>query len=316
MEMDCSIIVCTRNSAGHLAACLSAIVAAMEAARPARCELVVVDNASSDATASTAAELLTRAEVSFDVLAEPRPGLSFARNAGLRRAAGALVAFTDDDCRMAPDYLVRALALHGRDDRPVLRGGRVELGDQDDLPFTVIRDREARRFDPGNVQNQIGGFILGCNMTAPRALFREVGPFDTRFGVGAPLKAAEDSDYLYRTHFSGFDIEYCPDLLIRHHHGRRDETAVQRVIDYYNEGEGALYAKYILRPRLFVNQLKWDLRDAVLELVLNRRDRYTFGVSKRRKILRTAVGFLRYAALSVRGSLAGRRAQAVVPDHG
>lgn len=291
---DCSIVVCTRNRVGALQPCLASIVQAIRFADDLRCEVVVIDNGSADDTCCWASEYLSGSGVSFRVEREDRPGLARARNAGIRHAAGRLLVFTDDDCRLTQDYVRVAQRHHARDAAPVMRGGRVELGDARDLPFTVITDPRARRYDPAERTQFLGGFILGCNMTAPKALLEEVGPFDERFGVGGPFKAAEDTDYLYRVHLAGFGVEYAPDMVIEHHHGRRSVTDLRRVIDYYNEGEGAIYAKYLFGPRAFYRQLRWDVRDALAETVLRRRPRDVFGVRKLHKLKSTAAGFWRY----------------------
>ena len=70
-------------------------------------------------------------------------GLLVARNCGIRRAQCDLFAFTDDDCRLVPNYFVDLLAHLQSDRVPTLRGGRVELGDPLDLPMTIKTDDEA-----------------------------------------------------------------------------------------------------------------------------------------------------------------------------
>lgn len=291
---DCSIVVCTRNRVDALQACLASIIQAIRFADDLRCEVVVIDNGSTDHTYRWASEQLSAAGVSFRVEREDRPGLAAARNAGIRHAVGRILVFTDDDCELSQDYIRAAQRHHAADAAPVMRGGRVELGDTRDLAFTVITDSRARRYDPADRNQILGGFILGCNMTAPKVLFEAVGPFDERFGVGGPFKAAEDTDYLCRVHLAGFGVEYAPDMMIEHHHGRRSVKDLRRVIDYYNEGEGAIYAKYLFGPRAFFRQLKWDVRDALAETVLRRRPRDVFGVGKLHKLKSTAVGFWRY----------------------
>jgi GT2 family glycosyltransferase len=277
-----------------LQACLASIVQAIQFAHDLRCEIVVIDNGSSDDTAGWASQYLAQSGVSFRVEREDRPGLAAARNAAIRHSAGRVLVFTDDDCRLTADYIRATHRHHAADAAPVMRGGRVELGDARDLAFTVITDPRGRRYEPTERTQILGGFILGCNMTAPRALLDAVGPFDERFGVGAPFRAAEDTDYLYRVHMAGFGIEYAPDMVIEHYHGRRSVDDLRRVIDYYNEGEGAIYAKYLFGPRAFFRQLRWDVRDALAETILRRPVRDVFGVRKLHKLKSTTVGFWRY----------------------
>jgi len=291
---DCSVIVCTRNRVGALRNCLASIIQSFAFADDLSCELILIDNGSTDDTYRWANDYLSRSGVRFRVEREERPGLASARNAGLRHAVGDLLIFTDDDCELAPDYLRQAHDCFSADLSPVLRGGRVELGDPGDMAFTVITDTRPRRYEPQHSSQILGGFILGCNMTIPRALVAAVGLFDERFGVGAPFRAAEDTDYLYRVHLAGFHIDYAPDMVVAHHHGRRDLGALRKVIEYYNEGEGAIYAKYLFGPGVFLRQLKWDVRDALAETFLGRPIKDVFGVAKSRKLKSTAVGFWRY----------------------
>src|SRR5580698_4477415 len=89
-----TVIVCTRDRADRLASCLEA-VAAQEYPR---FEVIVVDNAP---LTDEVADLVGGRSWPVPVrrVVEPRPGLAWARNAGLRAAAGAIVAYLDDDER-------------------------------------------------------------------------------------------------------------------------------------------------------------------------------------------------------------------------
>jgi len=58
-------------------------------------------------------------------------------NVALRAAQGEILAFTDDDCRLSKDYVNDLLRHDAGDAEPVLRGGRIELGDPTDLPLTI-----------------------------------------------------------------------------------------------------------------------------------------------------------------------------------
>lgn len=69
-----------------------------------RLEILIVNNNSSDRTA----EIL--AESPFTILFEPTPGAGTARNAGIRRAKGEFLAFTDADCVVDANWLKDLLA--------------------------------------------------------------------------------------------------------------------------------------------------------------------------------------------------------------
>ena len=211
-----SIIACTRNRAESLPVCLNSIEQAAAANRAVDVELVIVDNGSTDATAAVLQAWQKSTSVRCRVLLAEQRGLSHARNCGLEQATGEIIAFTDDDCTVAPDYLTQLARAYAADAGPTLRGGRVELGDPRDLPFTIKTDLASQRFTGGHP----GGFIHGCNLTMSRSALELVGRFDTRLGAGQAIGAAEDSDFVYRAHRSGVTVLYDPSIVVFHHHGR------------------------------------------------------------------------------------------------
>jgi glycosyltransferase involved in cell wall biosynthesis len=93
-----SVIVCAHNEAGYLAACLHSLLAQ---SRPPD-EIIVVNNASTDATGDVAARV-----PGVRVIDEPRRGLVVAREAGRRAATGDVLAYIDADCRAPLQWLER-----------------------------------------------------------------------------------------------------------------------------------------------------------------------------------------------------------------
>ena len=93
-----SVVVPFHNSESRLAACIESLLGQRDPGAPY--EVILVDNGSSDASASVAARFSD-----VVVLEEPAPGAYAARNTGIRRARAPLIAFTDADCIVAPDWL-------------------------------------------------------------------------------------------------------------------------------------------------------------------------------------------------------------------
>lgn len=258
-----SVIVCTRNRQAALGGCLASIAAAAAHAAPRAVELIVVDNGSTDETSAVAAMFAATAPIPVRLIHEARAGLSFARNAGMAEARGDYFVFTDDDCRLSADYF-RDLARHcASDDAPVIRGGRVDLGDARDAPVTIRTEMAAVWY--GKLLPP-GGFIHGCNMVIPRRVADRVGGFDVRLGAGSALRAAEDSDYIVRAHDCGVGVHYVPDMQVLHFHGRRGASAVRTIFRNYNIGNGALYAKHAGRAPWLLKHFYWCLRGALKEL--------------------------------------------------
>ena len=103
--MKLSVIIATRNRAQHLRPCLDSIAAAFAKATPLAAEIVVVDNGSTDNTFQSVTQWAASSPLPVRVLSEPKAGLSRAHNRALLAAQGELLAFTDDDCRLHPEYV-------------------------------------------------------------------------------------------------------------------------------------------------------------------------------------------------------------------
>ena len=285
-----SLIVCTRNRAESLPACLNSIEQAAVANRAVEVELLIVNNGSTDATAAVLRAWQRSTSVRCRVLLAEQRGLSHARNCGLEHATGKIIAFTDDDCTVARDYLTQVERAYATDAGPALRGGRVELGDPRDLPFTIKTDLAPQRFTGGHP----GGFIHGCNLTMSRSALELVGRFDTRLGAGQPIGAAEDSDFVYRAHRSGVMVLYDPSIVVFHHHGRRDFAEVKLLQEVYNLGNGALYAKHGLRDWKLLFRICRDIRSGLWEYFGGPLADKEFGLSHRKNLRGNLRGAMRF----------------------
>lgn len=258
-----SFIVCTRNRAQALEACIRSIEAASLAHGSMTSELVVVDNGSTDDTAERLARIVATSSITIIPVVERRRGLAAARNAGMERSRGRILIFIDDDCEVDLHYLRDLERHYAGGERLVIRGGRVELGDARDLPFTIKRSPEPARFTP---DVHPGGFILGCNMTMHREVARRVGRFDERFGAGSALQSAEDTDYLVRAFKLGIPVEYVPDMNVLHYHGRNTREAIERLHRNYSLGNGGLCLKHLLGAPWLLRHFCWTFRSAWREL--------------------------------------------------
>jgi GT2 family glycosyltransferase len=151
-----------------------------------------VDNGSENATARIVEQWARSCAFPVRLLVEPRAGQAVAHNRALRAAQGELLVFTDDDWRLSQEYVNELLAHDAADTELVSRGGRIELGDQTDLPITICttptRQRFNRRTDSAT-HDSAGGQISGCNMAMRQALVERLGPFDERLGVGSKVES-------------------------------------------------------------------------------------------------------------------------------
>ncbi|BCH30455.1 glycosyl transferase [Mesorhizobium sp. L-8-10] len=299
-----SFIVCTRNRAAALEACLLSIEDASKARPQCHIEVVVVDNGSTDGTAQLLPRLADSSELPMTIVSEARRGLAAARNAGMARARGNILVFVDDDIRLSRHYLDDLERHYAEGDGCIIRGGRVELGDPADLPFTIKTSPATERFVRAT---HPGGFIQGCNMTMHREVAALVGSFDERFGAGAALHAAEDTDFLLRAHLLGIPVEYVPDMTVFHHHGRRTRRAIRSIYANYNIGNGGLYAKHCRSAPWLLRHLYWTGRSAWRESLGGPCFDEGLRLSYWPMVAMNLAGVLKFIALALLGRMAGNR---------
>ncbi|MFI4935435.1 MAG: glycosyltransferase family 2 protein [Caulobacterales bacterium] len=89
---------------------------------PAHLELVIVDNDETPSARPVADALTAQAPFPIHYVHEPRPGVANARNAGLAKASGALIAFLDDDEIASEDWLAALMETQARFDADVVFG--------------------------------------------------------------------------------------------------------------------------------------------------------------------------------------------------
>ena len=210
-SVEVAVVVATRNRAGRLAR----LVAALEAQSLARerFEVVIVDDASTDATPSILEELGFHSDLQLQVLRRPvHAGAAAARNAGWRAARAPLIAFTDDDCVPVPGWLAAGVAACAGAD--VVAGRTAPPPDQADLaklPFSLVLDVTTTQF------------LETANVFYRRADLVGVGGFDERFRHAS----GEDTDLGLRVTALGRTVAFEPTALV--HHDIRTRRAAQAV---------------------------------------------------------------------------------------
>ena len=259
-----SLVVCTRDRTHKLAALLDSVSVAVARATDLAIEVILVDNGSRDGTGDRLDRWRACQSFPVRVLHEPQPGLAKARNRGLASAHGAIIAMTDDDCTLDPGYFNELSRCFGELDGPAVIGGRILPGHLDDLPITLKLEDHAMVASPRDFP---GGFVMGANLALSRAVVTRVGQFDERFGAGAVFISAEDTDYLFRATGSGIPLRYDPRFVVHHHHGRRLVAEETRLLAGYGHGDGALYAKHLLRDRRILLAIGRDIADLWRDLV-------------------------------------------------
>ena len=104
--MDISVIIPTRNRAALLEKCLERLCA--QTLDPARYEICVIDNGSTDNTKEIIAAVAARhKDRKIIMVEESAPSVAVARNRGVAATRAPLIALADDDTMPPPDWLTR-----------------------------------------------------------------------------------------------------------------------------------------------------------------------------------------------------------------
>ncbi|MGO8730153.1 MAG: polysaccharide pyruvyl transferase family protein [Streptosporangiaceae bacterium] len=249
-----SVVICTRNRPDGLAACLRCLGTQMYP----KFEVVVVDNApSGDAVRAVVQDGSAGTAVQY--VLEPRPGLSWARNAGIAAAAGEIIAFLDDDEEPDCHWLAGLACGFAQGDDIGCVSGMVlpaRLDTRAQELFELLGGHcKGRGFAPAVFSRHgpqsplfpLPPFGVGANMAFTRDALARIGGFDVALGAGTPALAGEDTLALTLVLLAGYRVAYEPAALMRHHH-RRDLDSLSRQLQGYSVGLTAYYAA-LLRHR-------------------------------------------------------------------
>jgi len=199
-EPSVSVIVPAYNTEGTIEECVRSLLALRYPRE--KIELRVVDNDSSDGTA----EALSRYQDRLVLVRERTRGAAAARNAGLAGAEGEVVAFTDADCVVDPDWL-RHLVVPLRDPDVGIAGGTI-LARQ---PANYIeRFGEAIHDHRKSIEVFRPPYAITMNWASRREVLLQVGGFDERF------RRCQDVDLSYRVIQSGYTLAFAPEAVTRH----------------------------------------------------------------------------------------------------
>lgn len=215
-----SVVIPTFNRRNDLDECIKSLLD-MEAPGP---EIIIVDSSSKDGASDFQQIYPVR------YLSMPHRNIVHARNLGISKARGDVVAFLDDDTVVNRSW-VRCLMEPYVDPRVGGVGGRV-------IPYGKPRHyyRKIRHYSTGKILKDglvLGNFdnpagplgvdhLPGCNMSFRREALVQAGGFDEHFQGNC---FREDTDICVRVRKLGYNIVYQPRALVWHkYRGRSRDT--------------------------------------------------------------------------------------------
>lgn len=210
--MKATILIVSRNRAGHLRETLASL-SRVKISEGLEMELLVVDNGSSDDTASVVRSQAGHGYVVRYVL-EPRIGKSHGLNRGIDESTGDVILFTDDDVRFPVNWVCGMCGpiVDGRSDA-VAGGVRI-------APFLLkpwmTRIHRSWLASTEWLTPDFSKGLVGANMAVSRGVLKRVPRFDPELGGGA-LGNFEDVLFGSQVVEAGFRIHDGLDVCVEHH---------------------------------------------------------------------------------------------------
>jgi glycosyltransferase involved in cell wall biosynthesis len=222
-----SIIIPTFGRPEQLGICLQSL-ANLDYPRE-RFEVIVVDDGGKTSLEHLVAGFQDRIPVRL--LTQTNAGPAAARNRGAEEARGVFLAFTDDDCQPASNWLT-SLAARFSEAPDQMIGGRT-LNLIHDNPYTsasqLLIDYLYSYYErhSGPIR-----FFTSNNLAVSAERFFALEGFDTTF----PHPAAEDREFCDRWLHHGYEMTYAPDVVVYHAHALTFRTFC---CQHFNYGRGA-----------------------------------------------------------------------------
>lgn len=195
----CSVVVSTYNRLPYLKQCMPSLLQLQHTPL----EIIIVDDGSSDGTREYLSSFTdSRLRI---VRHEKNRGLSAGRNSGVAVARLPIIAFTDDDCIVDPQWVARMTEPFA-DPSVGLTMGSVYY----------VR-REYRGYFPERIVQNLGArWPKGCNVAYRRSVFVQLGNFSDAYY----RYQNEDTEMAIRTVATGFRFRRVPEAVVYHQPAR------------------------------------------------------------------------------------------------
>lgn len=213
------VVICTYNRARLLDRALAAL-ARQQNAEDVTWSVLVVDNNSTDATASVVEAHRRVGHIpGLRIEREAKQGLTPARRRGVLATTAPWIAFVDDDCLLAEDWIAQVAAFLRAHAEIGGMGGRVELDWEGTPPGYVHGYGWALAAQDHGAEAKEVGSLAGAGMVIRRDALRACGWLDRPMlddRIGTRLVSGGDVELTLRVCGAGYALWYNPACVLRH----------------------------------------------------------------------------------------------------
>ncbi len=257
-----SVVICTRDRGERVVNAVESILANDHPAF----ELIVIDQ-SRDTVTGCALQRFAQ-DRRFRYLPVRFNGWARGHNLGLRMARSPIVAITDDDCLVPPDWLRTIEQEFQADPQTRVLYCNVLPAPHDPSAGFVPEFQCTRRIVVHTLQDKWYLRGIGAGMAVHREQVLEMGGFDEVLGPGAPFKSAADVDIAIRAILFGGSVVGTPATYVIHYGFRTWEEGRHLTARNW-EGLGATFVKPLKVGYYQAGILIWyELRFVLLEPLL------------------------------------------------
>jgi glycosyltransferase involved in cell wall biosynthesis len=264
---DVSVVIVTYNRCDMLPRALESVLG--QDVAEVQYEVIVVDNNSTDRTREVVATLIAGGEPRLRYVFEGKQGQAHARNAGIAATVAPIIAFTDDDVRVAPTWIAEIRRAFGEHPEVDCVGGRIVPQWPREAPAWLTREHwvgplALQDYGPspfhGNAERPL--FLASANAAFRRSVFEQIGGFDPAFSKGGDHSDTEILVRLYASHLQSLYVpsivvtaEVQPERLRKRYHRswfyRAGRThALMRFLEIFGR-DGRLDEKLVVMETLF-----------------------------------------------------------------
>ncbi len=199
-----SVLVCTYNRPDKLSMALKALID-LTKEKP---DQVVVVNGGDDRSDLIVRNYMNWPGIQVELVKTVNKNLASSRNIGLAHCTGDIVAMTDDDAEVFPDWVTQMKNIHNEHPEAGGVGGAVAGANSERSLLSRIADESvfSSPTQPGYVRT-----IAGVNVSYKQAVLKQVGLQDEALFRG------EDVDFNWRIKKLGYEIYYDPQIKVLHH---------------------------------------------------------------------------------------------------